>query len=105
MKIKDAIRISISIPLYFKAVFVDSSGAVFKKETSQKNLDIMVDGGIIGNFSIYIFDSIFMDSTNNMQRIPNRKTIGIRIDSDKQIEFDNRTKELAPLKFKTSMVI
>jgi NTE family protein len=57
MKIKDAVRISMSIPLYFEAVFIDSVGQIYK-DNDAENLDVVVDGGIIGNFPIFIFDSI-----------------------------------------------
>jgi NTE family protein len=71
MKVKDAVRISISIPLYFKAVFIDSSGKVYKKPAGKQNLDVVVDGGIIGNFPIAMFDTVVTDSSNRQQRIPN----------------------------------
>lgn len=92
MKVKDAVRISMSIPLYFEAVFIDSLGAVIKKPGKRTDLDVVVDGGIIGNFPIHLFDSIAPT-----HRVTNPETLGIRIDSDTQIEYDNKTKELAPI--------
>ena len=97
MKIRDAVRISMSIPLYFEAVFIDSKGHVYEENNKDKNLDIVVDGGIIGNYPIFIFDSLQVDSLNNQIRIPNRKTLGIRIDSDLQIKNDSSSKELVPI--------
>uniref|UniRef100_UPI00404A6146 patatin-like phospholipase family protein n=2 Tax=Flavobacterium sp. TaxID=239 RepID=UPI00404A6146 len=97
MKVKDAVRISMSIPLYFEAVFIDSLGKVYKNHKKHKNLDIVVDGGIIGNFPIFIFDSIAIDANNHQIRIPNFKTIGVRIDSDSQIKNDAVNQELVPL--------
>jgi len=97
MKIRDAVRISMSIPLYFEAVFIDSKGHIYEENNKDKNLDIVVDGGIIGNYPIFIFDSLQVDSLNNQIRIPNRKTLGIRIDSDLQIKNDSSTKELVPI--------
>lgn len=97
MKVKDAVRISMSIPLYFEAVFIDSIGRVYKNSRSNKNLDILVDGGIIGNFPIFIFDSTYVDSLNHKIRIPNNKTIGVRIDSDPQIKRDSTDKVLVPM--------
>jgi NTE family protein len=99
MKIKDAVRISMSIPIYFEAVFIDSLGRVHKKQHSGKNLDVVVDGGIIGNFPIFIFDSIRTNSSLNT-RIPNYKTIGVRIDTDSQIQNDSLSKELVPIDIK-----
>lgn len=97
MKIKDAVRISMSVPLYFEAVFIDSNGHVYKKPRKRKGLDIVVDGGIKGNFPIFIFDTVTTDAKGNEVRIPNHKTIGIRIDSDEQIMQDDGDKELAAI--------
>ncbi|MCP2042773.1 patatin-like phospholipase family protein [Pontibacter sp. HSC-36F09] len=96
MKVRDAVRISISIPLYFKAVFIDSDGKVYKKPGEGQDLDVVVDGGVIGNFPITMFDSVVADATGRKQRIPNKGTIGIRVDSDLQIEEDANTRELVP---------
>ncbi len=97
MKIKDAVRISMSIPLYFKAVFIDSTGKVYENPKKADDLDIVMDGGIIGNYPIFLFDSVSVDSNNNTIRIPNPATIGIRIDSDLQIQNDSQSKELVPM--------
>lgn len=97
MKIKDAVRISMSIPLYFEAIFIDSEGTVFENSSDKKGLDVVVDGGIIGNFPIFMFDSVVVDSMNIETRIPNFHTVGIRIDSDNQIKNDSLSKELVPI--------
>jgi len=97
MKVKDAIRISMSIPLYFEAVFIDSVGKMYKKYKPEKNMDVVVDGGIIGNFPIFMFDSITTDEFNNTIRIPDYKTLGIRIDSEAQIGRDAMDKKLVPV--------
>ncbi len=97
MKVKDAVRISMSIPLYFNAVFIDSCGRVYKNQQKANGLDVVVDGGILGNFPIYIFDSVSVDTFNHKTRIPNYKTLGVRIDSDSQIVSDSRNKELVPV--------
>ena len=96
MKVKDAVRISMSIPLYFQAVFVDSTGKTYSEQNDKGDLDLMVDGGIIGNFPIHIFDTFGIDSMNNEIRIPNYETLGIRIDSDPQIKEDSLSRKLAP---------
>ncbi len=95
MKVKDAVRISMSIPLYFQAVLIDSIGNTYYEQNENNNLDLMVDGGIVGNFPIHIFDSITVDSLNQELRIPNYETVGIRIDSDSQIAADNNDMGLA----------
>jgi len=92
MKVKDAVRISMSIPLYFEAVFIDKDGKVYEKQSKNKELDVVVDGGIIGNYPIFVFDS-FIEG----KRIPNPKTLGVRIDTDDQIEKDAENQTLAPI--------
>jgi NTE family protein len=97
MKIKDAVRISMSIPLYFEAVFIDANGKVYKENNDANNLDVVVDGGILGNFPIAMFDILKQDSIKGQIRIPNTKTLGVRIDSDSQIKNDSLTKALVPI--------
>jgi len=100
MKVKDAVKISMSIPLYFEASFVDEEGRIVKEERLSDNIDIMVDGGIIGNFPIDIFDKIEEDEAGNQTRIANDKTIGVRIDTDGQIANDKSGKGLEDLEIK-----
>ena len=88
MKVKDAIRISMSIPLYFEAVFIDTTGKVIRHPKQKEGLDVMVDGGLTGNFPIKLFDS---GSTRNLS------SIGFRIDSDEQISNDKASKTIAPM--------
>jgi len=96
MKIRDAVRISMSIPLYFEAVFVDSTGQVYDKPRKHNNLDIMVDGGIIGNYPIFIFDSLAVENGQTV-RIPDKATLGVRMDTESQIERDAKDRELVPV--------
>ncbi len=88
MKVKDAVRISMSIPLYFEAVFIDKEGKLVRRPQQKENLDVMVDGGLIGNFPIRMFDSA---------AITNPATLGFRIDSDEQIKNDREGKSIAAL--------
>jgi len=88
MKVKDAVRISMSIPLYFEAVFIDKEGNVIRHPKEKKELDVMVDGGFTGNFPIRIFDSSGQY---------NFSTLGFRIDSEQQIRNDKEEKKLAAL--------
>jgi len=98
MKVKDAVRISMSIPLYFEAVFMDSTGKIYHHPKNKTGLDIMVDGGIAGNFPIHIFDStkyIYPEQSNGFMYNP--QTVGFRIDSKDQIQKDSSHKELAAI--------
>jgi len=88
MKVKDAVRISASIPLYFEAVFIDKDGKVISHPKRKEGLDIMVDGGFTGNFPIRMFD-------NTAGSI--HSTLGFRIDSDEQIKSDHEQKTIAAM--------
>lgn len=96
MKVKDAVRISMSIPLYFKAVIIDSLGQVITKKEISEHYDLMVDGGFTGNFPITVFDSVtYIEGVS--KRIPNQATVGLRIDSPEQIHYDSLGHGLAPI--------
>lgn len=97
MRIKDAVRISMSVPLYFEAKYINSAGAIVDKPKDTTGLDLVVDGGITGNFPIWLFDEQKPDSLNHKIRIPNFQTLGVRIDSDEQIKADRAGRELVPL--------
>jgi NTE family protein len=88
MKVIDAIRISMSIPLYFEAVFIDKEGKIIHHPKQKQGLDIMVDGGITGNFPIRIFDTLSQT---------NFSTLGFRIDSEEQIKNDREGKNIASI--------
>jgi NTE family protein len=88
MKVKDAVRISMSIPLYFEAVFIDKDGKLIRHPKQKEELDVMVDGGFTGNFPIRIFDSLLQT---------NFSTLGCRIDSDEQIKNDREGKAIAAM--------
>lgn len=96
MKVKDAVSISMSIPLYFEASFIDAQGKVYRDKRMPPGLDIVVDGGLTGNFPIFLFDRI----DNTVQpalRIPDPATLGVRIDEPEQISLDGQqTGTLAP---------
>jgi NTE family protein len=96
MKIKDAVRISMSIPLYFEAVCIDSAGRVQDIRGAKGNYDIMVDGGFTGNFPIAVFDTLQTTAGETIRK-PNTATIGLRLDSDDQIAYDREQKGLAPV--------
>jgi len=99
MKVRDAVRISMSIPFYFEAVFIDSTGNIVRHPKNKNGLDIMVDGGFTANFHIKIFDSTkYFEGTRQNIFAPNPQTIGFRIDRDDQIQNDTSGKSLAPFK-------
>jgi len=87
MKVRDAVRISAGIPLYFEAIFIDSAGQVFDHPKQKQGLNIMVDGGFLENFPIHIFHGSKDDAL----------TLGLRIDPDVQIKNDKENQVLAEM--------
>jgi len=87
MKVRDALRISISIPLYFEPVYIDSTGKAFYRPKQKHGLDMMMDGGFLENFPIHIFD----------KTSPDQHTIGFRVDHVAQMEKDKTDKTLAEI--------
>ncbi len=98
MRVRDAVRISMSIPLYFEAVFLTSDGKIVEHPKQKDNLDIMVDGGFTGNFPIHVFDSTRYSSKNEKNSFAfNIHTIAMRIDKEGQIKSDSTGRELAEM--------
>jgi NTE family protein len=91
MRIKDALRISFSIPLYFQPVLIDDEGKV-QNNKADGNYHLMVDGGLLSNYPIQIFDStkyISGDTINNIYRL-NKYTLGLLLDKPEQLEYTQR---------------
>ena len=85
LAIKDAVRMSMSIPLYFAAFNYES--------------DLYVDGGVSYNFPINLFDEkrYLVNIANgeetkkdNIEHIFNHETLGFRLDSSAVIEYAKR---------------
>ena len=87
MRVRDAIRISTSIPLYFEAVFMTPAGElVSHPKKHREGLHVMVDGGITANFPIHLFDSSrYLPAGGKVHP----GTLGFRIDNRQQILHDS----------------
>jgi len=96
MKVKDAVRISMSIPLYFEPLYMDERGAIIKRPKDKSKLSVMLDGGFIANYPIQLFDELRPSAQKNV----NQHTLGFRIDTDEQIINDSLQKGLAPVPVK-----
>lgn len=91
MRIKDALRISFSIPLYFQPVLIDDEGKV-QTNKANGNYHLMVDGGLLSNYPIQLFDStkyISGDTINNVYQL-NKFTLGLLLDKPEQLEYTQR---------------
>ncbi|MBX9850372.1 MAG: patatin-like phospholipase family protein [Cytophagaceae bacterium] len=97
MEIRAAVRISMSIPFYFQAVMIDEEGKVLDPQKNTRGY-VMVDGGVIANFPIHIFDHRkYMYQNNDSAAFKNPQTVGLRLDTDEQIFYDEQEKGLAPV--------
>ncbi len=95
MQVRDAVRISMSVPLYFEAIRIDRRGVVQPAKNRSDSLDVVGDGGVLANFPIGAFDRLEEGEKGLFNRVPNPQTLGVRIDSDPQITNDKTTRELA----------
>lgn len=87
MKLADAIRISSSIPLYYTAAFMDSTGNVYINPESTEGLYVMSDGGFIANYPIKTFDfSRYNPVVSELGYNP--ETVGLRLEREEQIKAD-----------------
>ena len=59
MRVADAVRISMSIPLYFRvrAVLLDTTGHVVHRPAPGQSVEVLVDGGLLANYPIDLFDN------------------------------------------------
>ena len=88
MRIKDALRITFSIPLYFEPVIIDEAGAI-QHDRNNTNFHLMVDGGLLSNYPVHIFDStkfLYPDSSVNMYQ-QNIFTLGLLLDKPEQFSY------------------
>ena len=91
MRLLDAVRITISIPVYFEASFMQPDGHLIEKKDADSTTKVMVDGGILNNYPFFVFDTLVtLDNDNHSSYKCNRKTLGIKL------ETDDSKEEIAP---------
>lgn len=101
MSICDAVRISMSIPLYYQAVFLTPDGQVLDEPKANVPHNVFVDGGMLMNYPIEIFDNTkyLSDVDSEQENVPfcNMETIGLRLERCEQIDHETQLKDgLAP---------
>jgi NTE family protein len=90
MRVCDAVRISLSIPLYYRAVLMDDSGKIYEKPTGRL-LHVMVDGGVLSNYPIFLFDSArYVNDQSAAMKTPfeNPETLGLLMEMPEQITYN-----------------
>jgi NTE family protein len=99
MRICDAVRISLSIPLYYRAVLMDDSGRVHEKPDGRQLLHVMVDGGVLSNYPITMFDSARYVNGHNAPSntwIENPETLGLLMEMPEQIHYNAQQPGIYP---------
>jgi NTE family protein len=95
LRVADAVRISMSIPLYFRAVLLDAQGQVVTgTPTPGHSVQVLVDGGLLANYPIDLFDyprylaAGFTGPPDARGHVFNPETLGLRLDRAEQIPLD-----------------
>jgi len=90
LRVADAVRISMSIPLYFRAVLLDEQGRVVTRPAKGQPVQVLVDGGLLANYPIDLFDAPRYQpaGTGSAERQANPETLGLRLDRAEQIAVD-----------------
>jgi NTE family protein len=92
MQVNVAVRASMSIPLYYSAMFIDSTGRRIKKPTANDKYSVYVDGGLIAIYPIDVFNTERDNATNTI----NEHTLGLKLDRPEQIDRQQQTGGIAP---------
>ena len=104
LRVADAVRISMSIPLYFRAVLLDEQGNVVRKPAKGQKVNVLVDGGLLANYPLNLFDHAQYLPPNSVPTLAgghfiNPETLGLRLDRAEQIAYDtlpDGRRQLAP---------
>ncbi|WP_319805295.1 patatin-like phospholipase family protein [Hymenobacter latericus] len=95
MRVADAVRISMSIPMYFRAVLLDAQGHVLQgKPAKGQPVQVLVDGGLLANYPIRLFDyprylpPDVAATPDARGQVFNAETLGLRLDRAEQIRLD-----------------
>jgi NTE family protein len=92
MPIALAARISAGIPLYFEPIALDDQLQKIKKSDTASFVNYYVDGGMLCNYPISMFDTCQSDHNALLCDVVkfNRQTIGIKLESPQQIDSLNK---------------
>jgi NTE family protein len=94
MCIRDALRISFSIPLYFQPVLIDDKGEV-QHDKTRTDLHMMVDGGLLDNYPIDIFDHPRYFKCDSVTiSCKNPETLGMLLEKPGQLEYGTKNEPL-----------
>lgn len=100
MPIALAARISGGVPLYFEPVALDNQLQKIKKTDSVSFINYYVDGGMLCNYPISMFDTCLQVDNNPLlcdQVKFNTQTIGIKLERPQQIDSLNKNSIKIPV--------
>jgi NTE family protein len=103
MRLKTAVHISSCIPFYFKAVPIDSIGNEVSLKDTLSNYDLYVDGGMLCNYPVNMFDSSTTGENvlTGTHIIYNPETLGLKLEREDQIkEYSTGVADIAPYDIK-----
>ena len=99
MKLSTAVHISSCIPFYFVPVAIDSIGNEVNSEKDTSAFNLFVDGGMLANYPIALFDSS-ESGTNPLTAekiFYNPETLGLKLEREEQVKnFDENNTAVAP---------
>ncbi|RFP66857.1 patatin [Hymenobacter lapidiphilus] len=100
LRVADAVRISMSIPLYFRAVLLDAAtGQVVAQPAKGQAVEVQVDGGLLANYPLDLFDHPrYLTPAAAGPAVPrpdsaafrNSETLGLRLDRPEQVGLDTQ---------------
>ncbi|MFC7667034.1 patatin-like phospholipase family protein [Hymenobacter humi] len=108
MRVADAVRISMSIPLYFRAVLLDAQNQIITGTPAPgQPVQVLVDGGLLANYPVDLFDKPrylpagTAGTPDAHGNVYNPETLGLRLDRAEQIPIDTAAtgrgrRQLAP---------
>jgi NTE family protein len=87
MALATAVRISMSVPLYFGAVLLDDQNQVVSRPHKGQSYQVLVDGGITANYPLDLFDQ---------EGKPNPQTLGLKLERPEQMQHYQNNTGIAP---------
>lgn len=98
LPLKTAVRISCSIPFFYEPVLLDSNFVEVNNPTKGQRYDVYVDGGILANYPIGLFDTcisggnpLTCDSV-----LYNPQTLGLKLERDEQVKQLDQSTDIPP---------
>ena len=90
LRVADAVRISMSIPLYYRAVLLDAENHVIQgRPRPGQPVQVVVDGGLLANYPLRMFDQPrYLPAGTPAGTLANPETLGLRLDRAEQIALD-----------------